>query len=400
MKNILIISPCGKRRNTIGLIGAFLSSLEGVDKNEFSISLFDTNFFESNHNPDDYLVDNYYSLEGYWCDDLIRRIPRFRVRYAYYLALRKFRQIFKIMHIDLVIVVQIPEYADALVKIAHKNGAKIVFQPFGSDMLRVSDKVKDRLMKAFEGVDGVCGYDNSGTINAAREVYHVPQQKIYIQQLYVEGVKRIVDCQGKKNREEMMALLGINYSDYNIVCGYSGRETHRHKIIIEALISLKDILPEGYQIIFPMTYGAGAHHEIVINYANELKALCDEADLKTVFLTNFMSSEQVTYLHLVTDLFIEIQTTDNGNAFMIEALYAQNQIVTGSWLKYKNFEQFGRPYYLIDSPEELPEMLRKIFMHQVEKAVVPKELLEKYTPTEDKKPHAFWESLFKTFLNS
>lgn len=400
MKNILVVSPCGKRRNTTGLIGGFLSSLESVDKTKYRISLFDTDFFEGNHNPDDYPVDNYFRLESQWHDVLIRRIPGLRVKYAYYLILRKYRQLLKNISFDFVIVVQIPEYADKLVKIAHENGAKILFQPFGSDILRVSEKAKGRLMKAFEDVDGVCGYDNSGTINAARDVYHVPQDKLKIQQLYLEGVKRIIDYQGKKTRGEMMATIGITYSDYNIVCGYSGRESHRHKTIVKALISVKDVLPKGYQIIFPMTYGAGTHHEIIINYANELKAMCDEVGLKTVFLTNFMSDEQVTYLHLVTDLFIEIQTTDNGNAFMIEALYAQNQIVTGRWLKYKNFEQFGEPYYLIDSPVDLPEMLRKIFTNQAEKVVVPKELIEFYIPTEDKKPHAFWESLFKTLLKS
>ena len=395
MYNILIVSPCGKRRNTIGLIGSFLSSMVGVDRTKYHISLFDTDFFERNHNPEDYPVDNYYSLDNHWYNVFIRLIPKLRVKYANLLTLRKYGHVLGKSPVNLVVVVQIPEYANELVRLAHENGAKVVFQPYGSDVLRVSGKAKERLMEAFAKVDGVCGYDNSGTINAARDVYQVPQEKLRIQHLYLEGVKRIMEYQGKKTKEEMTSEIGINYSDYNIVCGYSGRETHRHRAIIEALIGVKDVLPKGYQIIFPMTYGAGTHHEIVINYAKELKAMCDKAGLKTVFLTEFLSDEQMAYLHLITDLFIEVQPTDNGNAFMIEALFAQNQIVTGRWLNYKNFEQYGEPYYLIDSIEDLPEMLRKIFTHQVARVVVPQKLLDQYKVAEENKLCSFWEKLFE-----
>lgn len=396
MKKILIVSPCGKRRNTTGIIGKFLSSFEGIDKTKYYISLFDTNFYERNHNPEDYQVDNYFKLDDHWYDTIIRKLPGFRVKYANQLVLRKYLDILRKEHYDLVLVVQVPEYSDELVRIAHDNGVKIVFLPFGSDILRVSDEVRNKLKKAFAEVDGVCGYENSGTINAARDVYNVPQEKLLIQQLYLESVNRLNNLQGRYTRKEMMDVMGIPFSEYNIVCGYSGRETHRHKFIIESLIKIKDVLPDGYQIIFPMTYGAGAHHEIIIRYAAQLKELCDSEGLNAVFLTDFMSDEQMAYLHLITDLFIEIQPTDNGNAFMIEAICAENQIVTGRWLKYANFEQFGEPYYLIETPDELPEMLRKIFTHQVDKAVVPQKLLDLYLPTEDKKPCAFWSNLFDT----
>lgn len=396
MKKVLVISPCGKRRDTIGLIGSLLSSLKGLDKEKYHISLLDTNFFENNHNPNDYEVDNYYCLDKNWIDGIIRKIPRARSKYADYLAVKTFKRLVRGNGYDVIIVYQIPIYADKLVTIAHLNGAKIVFEPFGSDILRASDVGEKRLMNAFAQVDAVCGRDKSGTINAAKEIYKVPEKKIRVQKLYSEGVRRLMDLKGKYTRKELSKSIGIPQAEYNIVCGYSGRQTHRHNTIIDALINVKDILPNNYQIIFPMTYGAGDHHEIVLQYAAQLKEICDNNGLNSVFLTDFMTTEQVSFLHLVTDLFIEIQPTDNGNAFMIEALFAENQIVTGSWLKYDRFEQFGIPYYLINDPTELSSMLNKIFNKQIEQVKVPQALIDYFKVPEDLDRSKFWSELFDT----
>lgn len=395
MKKILIVSSCGKRRNTIGLIGPLLSSFESLDKTKYHISLLDTNFFEPNHNPKDYSVDTYYSLDKSAWDRVIMYIPRVRASYAENKAVSAYKRLLTSSHFDVVLVYQIPQYADKLVTIAHANRAKILVEPFGSDILRASQSVRSRLMKAFSEVDGVVGRVKSNVLIASQEIYNVPDEKLKEQREMASGVIMLKGLKGKYTRSEMHDAIGIPYSNYNIVCGYSGRESHRHRIIIDALIKVKDILPEGCQVIFPMTYGAGQHHEIIINYAAQLKRVCDEAGLNTFFMTDFKTCEQMSCLHLITDLFIEIQPTDNGNAFMIEALYAQNQIVTGRWLNYQRFEQFGEPYYLIDSPEELADKLRDIFTGKIGKAKVPQELIDFFDVPDGYDRSIFWERLFE-----
>ena len=394
MKKVLIVSSCVKRRNTIGLIGELLSVLKGIDHSKYHLSLFDTNFFEKNHKREDYEVDSYHTLDKNWADGIMRRIPYFRTNYENKIIIKTYTRLIDEHKYDVIIVYQIPSYADSLVAIAHSNGAKIVFEPLGSDILRVSDATKSRLIKAFSEVDGVCGYDKSGTLIAAKDIYNVPDCKIFKQIAYVKGVKILMDLRGKLSRHEMTGSIGLPFSMYNIVCGYSGRESHRHKMIIESLIRVKDYLPEDYLIIFPMTYGAGPHHERIIKYASQLKKVCDEAGLKTAFLTSFMTEVQVAYLHLVTDLFIEIQPTDNGNGFMVEALYAENQIVTGRWLNYERFEQFGIPYHLIDTPEDLPGMLKRIFTGEEGNIRVPQALLEHFKIPDGYNQSSFWEKLF------
>lgn len=396
MKKILIVSSCTKRRGTIGLVGNLINTLASMDSTKYNITLLDTNFFERNHIPSDYNVDSYNALDKHLWDNIIRKIPKLRAWYAEKQAIKSYKNLIINGHYDMILVYEIPAYADKLVEIAHQYETKIYFEPFGSDILRVTGYVKKRIEKAFSEIDGVIGRKQSNVLIAAQEEYNVPIEKLKEQREFVSGVAILKKLMGKFTRREMHEGIGVPYSDYNIVCGYSGRESHRHRTIIEALIKVKDVLPEGYQIIFPMTYGAGQHHEIIISYAKELKEICDKAGLNTVFMTDFKTAEQMAYLHLITDLFIEIQPTDNGNAFMIEALYAQNQIVTGSWLGYKRFEQFGEPYYLIDEPEKLADKLHEIFSGTIGKAIVPQKLIDFFDVPNDYDSRAFWINLFET----
>ena len=81
MKKILVVSSCGKRRGTVGLIGNLLTVLDGLDKSKYQISLFDTDYSELNHNSSDYKVDHYYGLKYSRLSSLLGFIPRLRVRY-------------------------------------------------------------------------------------------------------------------------------------------------------------------------------------------------------------------------------------------------------------------------------------------------------------------------------
>lgn len=401
MKNILIVSSCARRRDTLGFIGGLLQVLNKLDKTKYSISLFDYNFYETDHMPSDYAVDEYYCLPKRGIDSFIRLLPKIRSLYATRLILRFFRRILQRSHIDIVVVYQVPHFAEKLVEISHQYESKIVFEPFGSDVLRVSGKAKESLLRAFAEVDGVVGRSQSNVMIAAHSIYNVPKEKLFEQRETLRSILVLKKERNKYTREEMLEQLGLPYSDYIIVCGYSGRESHRHKKIIESLIQVKDVLPENNLIVFPMTYGGGAHkagasHVMVSNYAEELRKQCVENGLNSVFITDYLTSEGMAYLHFVTDLFIEIQPTDNGNAFMIEALFAKNQIITGRWLNYQRFEQFGVPYHLVDSPDDLPLMLRSIFTNQVERPPIPQKLIDFFDIPEGYDPSIFWNDLFSS----
>ena len=128
-------------------------------------------------------------------------------------------------------------------------------------------------------------------------------------------------------------------------------------------------------------------------YFEIISKRCADNQLKAVFLREFISNEQMAYLHLITDLFINIQDSDCGNAFMIEALFARNQIITGKWLHYEQFEQFGIPYLLIDKKEDLSDKLREVLTEPDKKCLVPDDLIEMYRIPNDFVKGSYWTNI-------
>lgn len=390
MKKILVVSACTMRGNTTGLTGKFLNSIKDLDKSAFEVSLYDIGFFEEKHASQKYPVKDYFKLPEKGMESLIRKIPKVRSLYAELIIISTFKKIIKSHSYNAVLFHNIPTYVNVLVGIAHANNTKVIFYPWGSDVMNVDLRTQKRLMKAFATVDYVVGSVGSNVVRKAKELYNVPAEKLRLKQMYLSGVQTLMEVRKNLTKEEMSNMVGISYSNYNIICSYNGYISHRHRIIIEAVAKNKSVLPKNYQLVFPMTYGAKDE------YVEELRLLCESSGLNAVFITSFLTNEQMAYLHMITDLFIEIQPTDAGNAFMIEALFARNQIITGSWLNYYHFEQFGIPYHLIDSVEDLPNMINKVLTNQIEKPIVPRQLIEMYVMPEGYKKSTFWAELFTT----
>lgn len=388
MKRVLFVSNCEKRGNTTGLTGKALKAFEDIDSSSLELNLFDIGFFDVDHNPNDYPVNKYYALPKYPLETFVRSIPGLRAWYAEQVIVSTFRMIMKKNRFDYVLLYHIPAFANRIVDICHANNTICIFLPGGSDILRVGRRVKNRLMKAFSKVDFVVGGINSNTVLGAQSIYHVPENKIKTKKNYISGIRVLMGIDKSLSRCEMSKIVGIEESDYNIVCSYNAYPSHRHKQIIEAIAENRNVLPRNYQLVFPMTYGGSS------SYVQEIRQMCTREGLRAVFLTSFLSPEQMAYLHLITDLFIEIQPTDAGNAFMMEALFAGNKIVTGRWLKYRQFEQFGVPYFLIEKQEDLSKMLYSIFEGQVT-AKVPQELIDMFTIPSDYDKSKFWRNLFE-----
>ena len=232
------------------------------------------------------------------------------------------------------------------------------------------------------------GSFNSNTIKASREIFNVQETKVKEKRTFVSGIAILDSIKDKYSRKEMSDILNISESSYNVVCSYNGYVTHNHKAIIEAIAQNKGILPADYQLVFPLTYGSAP------GYIDSIKSKCREEGLKAIFITKFLSGEQMACLHFLTDLFIEIQPTDAGNAFLIEALYAKNEIITGRWLHYEQFEKYGLPYHLIDTVEELPQKISDVVSKKLPKPIVPEQLIKMYSNPTSEDRRIFWDKIF------
>ena len=387
-RRVLIVCHCPMRGKSIGLIGVLLSQFSSLMADGLKVNLFDTDFFQD-HKEENYEVNHYYNIQINRISKLILKVPKLRTWYIRYRILADLKRIVGLEKYDLVILYNVPSYSDCAVKLIQNSGAKVALFPWGSEVLRAKGKSAIHVKNAYMSTDFIVGTENSNLIRNAMIEYKVPYFKIREQKPFLKGVKTIIDVSGKLSRQEMSEKLGIPYTDYNIICAYNGNETQRHRLMIDAISCNKQYLPDKYQLVFPITYGAPE------GYIEELQNLCISKQLNACFLTEHLSDIQIAYIHLITDLYINIQPSDTGNAFMIESLFCGNQIITGSWLHYSQFEQYGIPYYLIKSLDDLTPMLKGIFAKEVEPIVVPDKLKEKYAITKDSDSGEFWKELLQ-----
>lgn len=385
MKKILIVSFCSVRSSGKGLTSDFLRTIDLG--NDIKIDLFDSSILKK-HNRDDYLCDSYYQVP---VSPLTKVLSKYRVtRFIWNecVICNEFTRILNKNEYDLVILFQLPRFSDRLVKIAQKHSVKTALHPWGSDILRCNKVDATRISRAVKQCDYILGYNGSVALRTVLSKYHVPPVKIVSFSMVAPGVERIQNIRDRYTRGEMQEFLGIPYSDFNIVCGYNADPGQQHVSSIESLFQVKEFLPKGYQVIFPVTYGDRG------GYVESLKRMCADRELNGVFIEEFITDEQMALLHLVTDLYINNQKTDNGNAFLIEALSCNNSIISGSWLNYTQFEEYGVPYYQFETQEKLADALIQVLTERKRSVEVPVALIQKLQSTTNDTLKIEWRDFF------
>ena len=262
----------------------------------------------------------------------------------------------------------IPIETFLFVKVAHRHHCKTLLVPLGSDILRAS-RFKNHLQRiAFNETDFVAADNRLPFSRQLVSSFSIPDFKCRPLGFGSDAITSIIETKGKYDKAHLQAQLGLPRSGYNIVCGYNAALSQRHDVMIESLIKVAKYLPKDYLIIVPLTYGLDKEKIL-----ERLKSIYSGASLNIFFLTEYMTPQQVTYLRLITDLFIHIQTTDAYNASLQEFMLAGAQCVNGSWLRYERLEKHGKVFHTIDSPEALTGFLEDWFTGKVQNIELSKE---------------------------
>ena len=73
-----------------------------------------------------------------------------------------------------------------------------------------------------------------------------------------------------------------------------------------------------------------------------------------------MTENDITHLRNATDIFVQLQKTDQLSGSMTEHLVAGNIVITGSWLPYKEFSEVGVRLITVDRVAEVGQELNKV----------------------------------------
>ena len=245
----------------------------------------------------------------------------------------------------------------------------IVLTPWGSDILRRPRKDMEQLSYLYKKADYIAASPTSPVGKTILQEFKVDPKKLVGSFWGAEGIDYIINNENQISQDDAKERFGI-VGRYVITCGYNKLEAQRHKIIIAAIDQVREHLPDNLTLLFPVNYISGRS-----TYVEEIEAECKKRNLHAVFVTEFLSGENLYKLRMATDIFVHVQTTDAFSGSVQEYILCKKKIVHGSWMKYEVINDI-RPlfYFPVDKLECLGEVIVKAY--KSENISIPQEVID------------------------
>ena len=193
--------------------------------------------------------------------------------------------------------------------------------------------------------------------------------------------------------EEAKERFGLR-GKYVITCGYNTQVAQRHHEIVNAIFSVKDILPNNLILLFPFTYGRTLNSDI---YTNSIKDKCIDLGLDFVAVEERLNLGDLLKLRMATDMFVHVQTTDAGSRCVMEYVACNKKVVHGSWIRYAYLDDYKPScYFPVDKMENLGECIVDAYRSIV--YALPVEVKEIIMERGWKHKMALWNGFFESLL--
>lgn len=301
------------------------------------------------------------------------KIRRLRVFATKYKQIRFFSKFCKNRRFDIVNIHFPNRYMSFVYKYLRVMSKNIVITPWGSDLLRRPKKNLEQLSLLYKNADYVTlpASSTSPIVRIVLKDFKVDPQKL-VGSFWGTDLVDFAIKNGKSiSQDDAKIHFGL-LGRYVITCGYNKQEEQRHKDIILAIDQVRDQLPNNLTLLFPMTYG---NWTTQAGYLDNLNEECKKRNLHAVFVTDFLSVEELYKLRKATDMFIHVQTTDAGARSVYEYILCEKKIVQGSWIKYAKLESFSPLFYFpVDKLENLGVAIVKAY--QSEKIEIPQGVMD------------------------
>ncbi len=242
-------------------------------------------------------------------------------------------------------------YYIVIFPILKKNN--VIYTVYGSDFYRMNP-LKRWLQKFLYQKAKMITFTNPLSQKSFLEYYCAFEDKVKVCRFGL-GTLDFIDKNREKNKAEIKQTLGYSQSKIIVTCGYNATKAQQHELMIEQLCTIKSEILSKIQFIFPMTYGDTLYKE-------SIKNILQKTNLDYIILEDFLFEDNNAYIKLASDVMINMLQTDSFSGSMQEFLYANNLIITGSWLPYKVFDDEGIVYYKIDSLGGLGKKLIEVVL--------------------------------------
>lgn len=294
-------------------------------------------------------MNEFEAIHGYGEYNVLNKIKKVLYWHSFVKYLKnKYRNL-----MDAIVQIQYVDYRFLrIIPFLKKVAKKVILTYWGSDLLR-NPKVErmNRLFNiastiTFETEEMAQIFNNRTKCRYVSKIKYVNFGSVVIDN---------IDLINEFDISQFKKKYCIEEDKLNVVIGYNRDFNQQHLEIIKALKS--SAIDFGkINIIIPWTYG--------VDDKDYRKKIEKELDLLTyVFIEDYLTDKETACLRKISNILLQLQTTDCLSSSMIENLYAENEVITGSWLPYGELERkgvvFDKVSKVIDVGDTLSNLLER-----------------------------------------
>jgi hypothetical protein len=253
---------------------------------------------------------------------------------------------------DAILVQYLVPWLSLICSLIRNQTKNFIVVPWGSDIFR--SKYKKVIDIFFNNADNIIigSPQVLELFNVDYKKYKSKFHLCFFGNEPIEYIRKIKDSLTEKSQS--CDYFNLSRDKLNITIGHNGSNSHQHIPILREFIYNKINHAYNVRFILPMTYGLNAE------YLDDVKKTCEEVGIECVIYSEFMNDTDVAHLRNLTDIMINLQTTDGFSGSMREVMYCGGVVISGSWLPYQFLKKIGIYYEEVKSIEELPAKLNKI----------------------------------------
>lgn len=306
---------------------------------------------------------DFYTEKKIKCYQLHKRLDKYlcRSRFTwlrYWVGKKTAKQFGKSKY-DVIIVHFITLWNGYLASVLKKStGAKIIFTYWGSDLLRIGPKRLKIMGLQLKNTDQVV-HVSLRLQEKFKELYpwyDIEKVKtIWFGNSIIEEIGKLCGNSDKNNiKEQIRFEFGIPRDSVVIAIGYNGAKEQQHLAALDVLKEISSVYLNKVCLLFQMTYGGtNDYKDQVIEHVKDLGVNYKRFD-------HYLEDKEIAKIRLITDIFINGQTTDAFSGSVRENLYCGNIVLNAKWLHYPELDKFDLNYIEFEDFNKLNEIICNI----------------------------------------
>lgn len=230
-----------------------------------------------------------------------------------------------------------------------KTNSKIIISIWGSDLYR---NKANSFIRACNNAT-VITFANEESIKFFKSKYTWTKGNLRLCRFGLEPLeylKKLV-----QSKDDCKFDLGLNSKKIAVTIGYNMAPEQQHIEILNQFTKENTfILKDKIELILPITYGGSK------KYKQQLLTKLKELSFEYKIFDNYLSDNDVAKIRKASDVMLQLQNTDQFSGSMQEHLYANNIVITGSWLPYQTLKDNNCWFLEVQNINELKLLIPNV----------------------------------------